>query len=465
MKSLFALSHLYFFKQWHWFEDQSTAFRFPGMIMSGIAIWVIYLWGARAYSRRAGLFAAILFALMPRIFYHAHLACFDMGITAMWVLCLYVYWRSIGQGFGWALLFGIVFGLTLETKHNAWIIPWVVIPHAIFVYRRAAGGGRGVVRLPLSIVTMFLVGPLVFVALWPWLWNDTFPRVQEYMGFHLNHEYYNMEFLGRNYFAAPSPRAYMPVMILATVPTITLVLFFVGAFDRLKNAFARTLGAAVGDPKQTDLLMMLGLCAAIGPWLLPKTPIFGGTKHWLTAYPLLVLFAGRGLDMVAKKLEAKIAEKALPMRRAAMGALYASIVAAPLALTIHSHPFGLTAYVPIVGGTQGAADLGLNRQVWGFTTETANIEYLAQNAPQGASVFIHDTAWDSWMRMSDENRVRRDLRGVASPSEADFSLVHHELHMAEIDHHIWVAYGITNPAYVVAHDGVPVVSVYRRPGR
>jgi len=43
--------------------------------------------------------------------------------------------------------------------------------------------------------------------------------------------------------------------------------------------------------------------------------------------------------------------------------------------------------------------------------------------------------------------------------------VHHELHMAEIDHHIWVAYGVTNPAYVVAHDGVPVVSVYRRPGR
>lgn len=467
LKGLFSLSHLYFFKQWHWFGDQSTAFRFPGMVMSGLALWVIYLWGARAYSRRAGLFAAMLFALMPRIFYHAHLACFDMGIAAMWVLCLYVYHRAIGQGLGWAVLLGLVFGLALETKHNAWILPFVVIPHAIFVTRRAGASRlKGFVRLPVCVVGMLVVGPLVFVALWPWLWNDTLQRVQDYMGFHLNHEYYNIEFLGKNYFSAPSPRMYMPVMILATVPAVTLALFVVGVLDRLKNALARAVGSAPGDPKQTDLLIALGLLAAVGPWLLSsKTPIFGGTKHWLTAYPLLALLAGRGLDVVAKALEKKVQGRTLAVRRTLVAALYASVLLGPLALTIHSHPFGLTAYTPLVGGTQGAADLGLNRQFWGFTTESANLEYLAKIAPRNASVFIHDTAWDSWARMVDEDRIRRDLRGVGTPSEADFSLVHHELHMAEIDHHIWVAYGVTNPAYIVAHDGVPVVSVYRRPGR
>jgi 4-amino-4-deoxy-L-arabinose transferase-like glycosyltransferase len=120
MKSLFALSHYYFFDRWHLFQDQSTAYRFPGMMMAGVALWVIYLWGARAWSRRAGVFAALAFALMPRVFYHAHLACFDIGITSMWLLCLYVYWRSIGRGWGWAILLGIVFGLALDTKHNAW---------------------------------------------------------------------------------------------------------------------------------------------------------------------------------------------------------------------------------------------------------------------------------------------------------------------------------------------------------
>jgi hypothetical protein len=339
----------------------------------------------------------------------------------------------------------------------------VIIPHALFTNRRSLGG-KGVIGLPMSILAMIVIGPLLFVGLWPWLWNDTFPRIEEYMKFHLNHEYYNMEFLGQNYFAAPSPRSYMPVMILATVPTITIVLFLTGVFDRARNALKRMVGTAPRDATQTDLLIALGLLAAIGPWILSsRTPIFGGTKHWFPAYPLLALFAGRGFEVDDKKVEAFFAETPERLRMATAG-LWASVIAAPLALTIHSHPFGLTSYVPLVGGTQGAADLGLNRQFWGFTSQNANAEYMDKNAPTNATVFIHDTSWDSWMRMVDESRIRRDIRGVASPTESQLSLVHHELHMAEIDHHIWIAYGTACPVYVVAHDGVPVVSIYRRPG-
>src|SRR6185295_13274929 len=127
-------------------------------------------------------------------------------------------------------------------------------------------------------------------------------------------------------------------------------------------------------------------------------------------------------------------------RIGALVALYASVILAPLAVTAHSHPFGLSAYVPLVGGTAGGADLGLNRQFWGFTTQSL-APYFAANAPPGASVFIHDTAWDSWARMLDEKRLRPDLRGVGAPADADFAIVHHELHMNELDYMIWAAYG------------------------
>jgi hypothetical protein len=63
--------------------------------------------------------------------------------------------------------------------------------------------------------------------------------------------------------------------------------------------------------------------------------------------------------------------------------------------------------------------------------------------------------------MSDERRVRPDLRAAASPSGAEFALVQHELHMAEVDYQAWVAYGTAAPVYVVQHDDVPIVSVYR----
>jgi hypothetical protein len=166
--------------------------------------------------------------------------------------------------------------------------------------------------------------------------------------------------------------------------------------------------------------------------------------------------------MVAGAMARVLSDRLSPtMVRSANGALFVSVVMAPLAITAHSHPFGLSAYTPIVGGTAGGADLGLCRQFWGFTTQSL-APYFSRAAPAHASVFIHDTAWDSWQHMLDEGRLRSDLRAVGSPAEADLSIVHHELHMEEVDVACWVTYGHDNPDYVLTHDGVPIVSVYKR---
>jgi hypothetical protein len=142
-------------------------------------------------------------------------------------------------------------------------------------------------------------------------------------------------------------------------------------------------------------------------------------------------------------------------------ALALSVVAGPLAITSHSHPFGLSSYVPLVGGTAGGADLGLNRQFWGFTTQSLE-PYFEAKAPRGASVYFNDTAWDSWGRMIEEKRIRPDLRGVGSIGEAEIAIVHIELHMMEVEYKEWVVFGTDVPDYVLTHDGVPIVDVFRR---
>ncbi len=474
MKSLFSLSWMYFSEKWKLFADPSTAYRFPTMVMAGIGCWVTYLFGARAFSRPAGVIAACALALMPNVFYNAHLACFDVPIMTMWLLCVYVYWRAQQEGgFGWALWSGVVYGLTLETKHNAWILPAVFIPHAIVVAiaskRRSP---RGRIQIPSSILSMMFVGPFVFYWLWPWLWNDTLPRIQEYVNFHLNHEYYNIEFLHKNYFGPPSPKSYAPVMIFATVPTVTLLMFFIGGASRLRALGRRLIGASrpvseaapadrPTDTAHTDLLLFLAFAAPLAVFFRPTTPIFGGTKHWLPAYPFLALFAGWGFHLVGKAMLAALPRlKSEGQRLGAQLALAACVLVAPYLVTAHSHPFGLSAYVPFVGGTAGGADLGLCRQFWGFTTQSVE-PYFEANAPLNARVFIHDTAWDSWHQMNAEKRVRQDLQPVFSPAEADIGLVHHELHMNEVDFQEWVVFG-NAPDYVVTHDGVPIVSVYRK---
>jgi hypothetical protein len=489
IKSLFGLSWEYLHVKSHVFAQASTAFRFPGMVFAGIAIWVTYLMGTRAYGRWAGGIAAVLLGLMPRVFYNAHLACFDVPIMSMWTLGVYVYWRATQERtLGWAVCAGIVYGLTLLTKHNAWELPAVYLPHAFVVhfrpFLRNLAAGR--VVLPSTLVAMALIGPVIFYAGWPWIWNDTISRVREYVEFHLNHEYYNMEFLGQNYNGPPSPRGYMPVMILATVPTVTLALAALGSFDRLRVLALRLAAwvreeigqlakgkTSVGptqakrapvwrDRSEQDLLFFLALAVPLAVFLFPKTPIFGGTKHWLPAYPFLAVLAGHGFVMTLNAMKRALPALSERLRQGAELTLAFTICLGPLAITAHSHPFGLSSYVPLVGGTAGGADLGLNRQFWGFTTQSV-APYLARNAPKRAAVFIHDTAWDAWQELLEEGRVRPDLRGVGSPSEADFALVQHELHMNEVDYQIWIAYGTLAPDYVLTHDNVPIVSVYRRP--
>lgn len=238
-KSLFALSWLAQ-QKWHLFPEDSMAFRFPAMCMSALLVWLVWIFGARAYGRIAGAFAAIAWALMPNVFYHSHLDAFDVPVVTMLTLVTYCYWRSLSEP-RWALVAGIAYGLALETKHNAWILPLIFLVHWLcFVLpreRMARAAGKGVVTtfVPWWFFGMALIGPVLFVALWPWLWHDTWPRFSEYVAFHVHHVHYNIAYLGRTYFGPPGPISYPFVMTLFTVPLVTVLLAVMGIGFRFRT--------------------------------------------------------------------------------------------------------------------------------------------------------------------------------------------------------------------------------------
>jgi hypothetical protein len=516
IKSLFALSNLVLQRKLKLFGMEGTSYRFPAIALAGAVVGLVYLWGAKARGRLAGVSAAVLLAAMPRFFYQAHLACFDVPIVAVWTLCAYCYWTALKRGGAlWPILTGVVFGLALDTKHNSWFLPITFTAHAgaVLVFRRglepwlrgrgrgakepadeeagSSGGASGDVttrRALAVLVAMAALGPLVFYALWPWIWRDTLSRLREYAMFHLHHEYYNMELFGRNYWTPPMPRAYAPVMTAATVPAVTLALALAGLCARAAihlrarrypPARARALSAdtrapAPLDAASTDLLWLLGLTVSYAAWLSPTTPIFGGTKHWMTAYPFLALFAGVGFSEVVRavvravRIAARRARSRAPSAaRLARGplvpiALFLCVAAAPVVETARSHPWGLSSYTPLVGGASGAATLGLNRTFWGYTTG-AVADYLNREVPRGGSVYIHDTAGQAWDMLVRDGRLRKDIRAAWSIAGADFGLYHHELHMLGQEYQNWVAFSTAAPAHVGGLDGVPVILVYKNP--
>jgi len=473
-KSAFALSHLAH-ERWDLFPTPGMSIRFPGMLTAGLLLWLIWIFGARAYGRQAGAFAALAFALLPRPFYHSHLDAFDIPIVLMLTWTTYCYWRSLERP-RWAVWAGIAYGCALATKHNAWILPGVLLIHwtwtvstEVRARRRGAEPRLGLV--PWWLVSMAALGPALFVGSWPWLWHETVPRFEEYAAFHMSHAYYNMAYFGENYFWPPFPVSFPWVMTLYTVPLTTLLLGVAGLGMRSRAVVPPTLvervwpgGSVRPDRRFTEVLFVGSFLAPLVVISLPSTPIFGGTKHWFPSYPFLALFAGVAFWRTATVARERFGPR-WPRLRPVLPALVGAILLLPaLAETAHGHPFGLSHYTWVAGGVPGAADDGMNRQFWGFTHGSL-AGFLEERMPEGGSVWICDATAQSWRMMQRDGMIPPNIRATGHMAAADFVLVHHEHHFDEVDFQAWVAFDTVRPARVLTYDGVPLVTVYENPRR
>jgi 4-amino-4-deoxy-L-arabinose transferase-like glycosyltransferase len=472
-KWLFGLSHQVLSESHALRSRPGISYRLPTIVLSGLCVATLVHWGSQRISRPAGLVAGLGFAFLPRVFHHAHLACFDMPVASLCLCSAYLWQRALeSKQLRWSLAFGVVYGFALATKHNAWLLPPALLLHGLLTQggEFLASSWRARLALLLPALSMLVLSPLVLIAVWPWLWFDTKEHLLAWVRFHSSHIHFNMEFLGFTYWRPPMPRAYAWVMTLATVPLTTLALFLTGLLLGARKAIvlcyerARSRSIAASSARACSDWLLWSLCAMsfYSPWLSTNTPIFGGTKHWLTAYPFLCLLAAQGFAALCSRLP-----QALPSRwRSPASQRWATVVAvlcvlAPgIAIIEGMGPWGLSTYTPIVGGASGAATLGLNRTFWGYTSLAVAPE-LAANAP--ARVFIHDMTRQAWDMHTREGAWPGSLTSSTSVAESDLALYHHEPHMAGIEYRIWAAYGTATPIAVGTYEGVPIVWLFKRP--
>jgi 4-amino-4-deoxy-L-arabinose transferase-like glycosyltransferase len=302
MKLLFGIS----FKLFHetlGLLRPATAFRLPAFAMAASIPAVLHAFGAVLYGRRAGLFAALCFLAVPRHFFHAHLACFDMPVAAAWLWVVYGFWRAETDG-RWWLWTGLLWGAALATKHNALFLPPVLLPFVAFrAYRTSAGkpaardlvqkallllvataGLLGLLLLVLgpegfverwtllspatAVVALFatavcflgvrlrrtdvptfralaplgamlLCGPALLYAVWPWLWYHPVDRFAAYLEFHATHVHYAWTYLGTVLREPPFPWSYVLVVTALTLPVSLLAPMTLGLLSLGVRSVAR----------------------------------------------------------------------------------------------------------------------------------------------------------------------------------------------------------------------------------
>lgn len=460
MKTLYGLSHRILHRGLG--VDEPTAYRLPNAILHGVLVLLVFLMVLELWGLAEAVIASLLVMFLPRALFHASIACFDAPITTLWFAAVYAYWRCL-DGRRWPWQAGVVFGLALATKHNAVLLPFALgLHHAIVGFR--AGRWRGVLLHRWRVlVSLAVLGPLTLIALWPWLWFDTVAHVRDWLAFHMKHVHYNFEYLGENWNAPRFPWHVALVTTLVTVPVVTLASAATGA-----GVWIARRGSGPDRERAPGLLLALSAAASIGPFFLGTTPIFGAEKHWMPALPTLCIAGGVGLAWAARALAAQLPDRLARTRRAVLPAVAALVVAAAASETLAAQPYALTWYNALAGGAPGGADLGMNRQFWGVAARGVLPALAAEAPPSGTRpVYTHDAspAWGWYRKLgkvppSLPDAGHENAGGIA---RSQLAIVVHELHFNRHDYLIWAAYGTVRPIYVLRSDGVPIVSIYKRP--
>ena len=324
--------------------------------------WATRRWAGDA----AGFFAALVLSTTPRVFGHAHIASLEsaMNLTyAAGVLGVAALWAK-GPRWKTGLVCGVLWGLCLLTKIQAVLLPVPVGLWALWYFR-----GRAVVPL----AAMAAAGLLTFFVGWPHLWIDPVGHFAKYFGSASDRMELHVFFAGERYGDRSVPWLYAPVMFAVTQPLAWLAGGLLGAW--------RVVHGARKSEDEASRRWVLLLASAVFPVLffaVPKFATYDGVRLFLVAYPPWACVCGVGLAEVASRLKRP---RAVHWAAAIVGFL----------LLLPQRPVWLSHYSLLVGGTRGAAALGVEPTYWGDSLTDTFWEEVVREVPAGSTVAVAPT--------------------------------------------------------------------------
>jgi 4-amino-4-deoxy-L-arabinose transferase-like glycosyltransferase len=397
-----------------------TTHRVGTMALAAFTVGVLAAATARRSGIAAGLFAAAAVVTMPRVFFHAHLGALDFAHAATWFLATLAFYHATASRRWWApLLVGLGLGLALLTKINAVLL----IPYWgawLLLYRR---NGRAwlvfLLSLPLALI--------VLIAGWPWMWGNPVTGLANWVKFFRVHFEIRQWYAGRLYVKTPWYLA--PVMVGITTPLALLALALVGLFNKEGQPGSAADGAGRGRRvaiSEWNGLHLLGILTVVGYYMLPITAMHDQERLLLPAFLQLAVLAGGGFALLYARLARMLTARQQThdarfgrLIRIAVGAGLAVILLLPGFLgSIRLHPFELSYYNEVVGGTAGARRLGMETTYYASTYGHFLPELNA--LPTGSKLWVMPNSWDVIYYYQRNGLLRDDLILLRPPGWGSF---------------------------------------------
>lgn len=464
MKELFGLSQFIFSRKLG-IMPAPLSTRLVAAFFAALTALMIYLFGLFFFSRLTAAVSPLLFFMMPHIFFHSHLACFDMPILFFWsaTFILYIFCLKTKKTSVHALT-ALFFAFAMGTKHNVLFIPIVLFISWLFFYafsyRKEAGFGSftGFFRaIPKVFWFMVIISLPVYFLIWPRMWFNTFNRLMTYAEFHGKHVNYLNYYFGTPLKNGPFPFSFPWAMTFFTTPTPQLVCFFAGIIYFCRDF----LKSEKTCEKEAAFAMISGSLFPIFLIALPSVPIFGGIKHWFTGYPLMLTAGVFVIEEVAKKLIKTSDFK----KNMVVSALFTLVAVSLISPNIKFAKRGAAFYNELIGGAQGAAEARMQRNFWGYDMIDL-ADTLNREAPKNAKLFLmtgyEGVNQNSFKFMQDAGMIRSDIKATNTLNEADLALFFYEKQNEHIMNNIAYEFGTIRPLAVSSTDSVFYSALFRR---
>lgn len=407
------------------------AYRLSNLIIFCLFLGLIYISVRREYGQGAAILSCLILFSMPRVVGHARIAALDLPVAFFWYITIYSFYLGL-KNRRWRIAAAVFLGLAILTKHNALMIPFVLILWALFYRKKSA------LR---SFFWMAAIAPCVVIALWPWLWPNIFKRLYfVYVWTKVIRSDIPLYYLSRTYKTAPFPWHYAWIMSLVTIPPLAILGLLSSPYRRIKR-----------DPFFG--LLFLNILFPLFIFSLPATPRYDGVRLFLHIFPFMAILSGLGLKRAFDFLFRRFGK--IPAIAACAACLAFMMV--PIFKT---HSYSLSYYNMLAGGPKGAAKMGFETTFWGDTCDFNIFSYLYQNTPLNSKISFFPFGNNVVRFYKNSPLLREDMEVIPWDKEkTDFLILNFRQGM--FDDYIWELVKKSPLLYANYLGGAPLTAVYR----
>jgi len=365
-------------------EAVGDFYRMASYALFLISIHVAFRFVRDEFGSAAAWGTAVSMPLIPVLFGFARLGQLDGAAAAMYVISAVLLFRLMrGGGKRRILWTGLVVGMAFATKLTVFPVVLAAVLWAA-VFRRE----RGVFA---RLFASFGVGAVAFFGIWPWLWREPIPRTLDFLTWTSGLQNERLTYYLGEWWAG-APFHYPLAALIVFVPLVVAAAGVFGAARLLKK---------VGNSAPAWLLINLALVLAVAGSGL--TPVYGGPRQFLAAFPLWAMCAGIGFAWVLARLRMS----RFRINLAAALAVYAALALPGIIWTGTEN--SLEYYGEAVGLAPGANALGFETTYLANTYESA-VEWVNENAPENSTVYVQAGTYPVAESYSRTGGMRDDLR-------------------------------------------------------